>query len=263
MVDWPPLENHYHRHPQAHWAHWQLARILLGRFPLLLANSHFIAKQVRKAYPAAEVTVIPNGICPEEWDPQEPPALLEGSPRFLYWGLLWRKKGVDILLKALALLRERGFPDARLYIVGEGEEEEALKSLCRKLALELVVEFLGRVEQARLRSLVHASDVAVFPSVYEGFGIAILEAMVCGKATVTTAHGGPREFMSDGKDGILVGEWDAASLAGALERIARSKTLAQVIGRNARETALRYTWQAIAPRYVDLYARLSRDASKG
>jgi 1,4-alpha-glucan branching enzyme len=235
---------------------------VLGRFPLLVANSHFIAKEAQKAYPTAEIMVIPNGICPEDWDPQEPSLGLEGSPRFLYWGMLWRKKGVDILLKAFALLRQRGLPDSRLYIVGEGEEEEALKGLCRKLALDHAVEFLGRVEHARLRSLVHASDIAVFPSVYEGFGIAILEAMVCGKVTVTTARGGPWEFISDGKDGILVGEWDAASLAGALERIAGSKALSQAIGKNARETALRFTWQAVAPSYIDLYARLSRHASK-
>jgi glycosyltransferase involved in cell wall biosynthesis len=228
-----------------------------------VANSHFIAKEVQKAYPTAEVMVIPNGISPEDWDPQEPTLVLEGSPRFLCWGMLWRKKGVDILLKAFALLRERRFPDARLYIVGEGEEEQALRSLCHKLALDQVVEFLGRVEHARLRSLVHASDLAVFPSVYEGFGIAILEAMVCGKATVTTARGGPREFISDGKDAILVEGWDAASLAAALERIAGSKRLAQAMGTKARETALRFTWQVIAPRYIDLYARLSRDPSKG
>jgi glycosyltransferase involved in cell wall biosynthesis len=177
--------------------------------------------------------------------------------------MLWRKKGVDILLKAFARLRQRGWPDSRLYIVGEGEQKEALKSLCRNLALDHVVEFLGRVEHPRLRSLVHASDIAVFPSVYEGFGIAILEAMVCGKVTVTTARGGPWEFISDCKDGILVGEWDAASLAGALERIAGSKSLWQAMGKNARETALRFTWQAVAPSYIDLYARLSRHASKG
>jgi glycosyltransferase involved in cell wall biosynthesis len=262
MVDWPPLENPYYRRPQGYWAHWQLARMLLGRFPHLVANSHFIAKEAQKAYPTAEVMVIPNGICPGDWDPQEPSLVLEGSPRFLYWGMLWRKKGVDILLKAFALLRQRGFPDSRLYIVGDGEDEEALKDLCRKLALDPLVEFLGRVDHARLRSLIHASDIAVFPSVYEGFGIAILEAMVCGKVTVTTARGGPPEFISDGKDGILVSEWDAASLAGALDRIAGSKSLWEDMGKNAREKALRYTWQAAAPSYIDLYARLSRGASK-
>jgi glycosyltransferase involved in cell wall biosynthesis len=177
--------------------------------------------------------------------------------------MLWRKKGVDVLLKAFALLRQRGFLEARLYIVGGGEEEENLKRICSGLGLDQAVEFLGRVPPAKLRDLVHASDAAVFPSVYEGFGIAILEAMVCGKATVTTARGGPREFISDGKDAILVEKWEAASLAAALERIAGSKTLAQAIGRNAKETALRYTWQAVAPSYIDLYSKLLTDSLDG
>ena len=257
VYDLAPLEARYHDQPLGHRAHWWLARLLLGRFRQLVVNSQYISDEVRRFAPRAAITVIPNGITLRDWEMNAPPPVAEGSPHLLYWGQLWEKKGVGILLEAFALLREKGLRDARLSIAGEGEQTDRLRRLAGDLSLNGSVKFLGAVDHQVLRELVHSCDVAVFPSVYEGFGIAILEAMCCGRPVVTTALGGPREFISNGVDGVLVAERNPASLADSLEQLARQPDLARRIGEKARDKALKFEWRYVAPRYVDLYRSIA------
>ncbi|MBV9180512.1 MAG: glycosyltransferase family 4 protein [Acidobacteria bacterium] len=255
--DWAPFEIPYYSYRWAHRLHWRMSRLLLGRFNHLVTNSDFIASAVRASYPAPTPVVIPNGICVEEWNLKQAPAVLEGFPRILYWGALWAKKGVDILIQAFARLHVN-VSRARLYIAGTGPEAKKLKAMARKLGVSAGVKFLGRVDDHNLASLIHGCDLAVFPSAYEGFGIAILEAMACGKAVITTAHGGPSGFISNGHDGILLPERTSSALAESLEQLALDPERIQRLGMCARNTALRYDWSQIAPAYIKFYEDIVR-----
>jgi glycosyltransferase involved in cell wall biosynthesis len=254
--DWAPFEIPYYHHRWAHSMNWWLIRVLLPRFPYLVANSRYIADAVHSLYPAAKLTLIPNGISLQEWPTNNSPRPLAGTPSIFHWGMLWEKKGVDILLSAFAILRSHGFLDARLYIGGKGPDAAKLRRIASSLGISEFVSFLGKMDDAALRNFVHGCDIAVFPAAYEGFGIAIMEAMACGKAVVTTARGGPHDFISHGEDGVLVPERNARCLAKSLEDLALQPDLIKRMGQRARQKTQQYDWSRLAPQYTELYKQL-------
>src|SRR6185295_7064138 len=100
---------------------------------------------------------------------------------------LVRRKGIDVLLEAMAILaNEHGA--LRLWIAGEGSEREALQTQVAQLGLVSAVRFLGRRDDTA--DLLAACDIFVLPSRHEGLGVAALEAMAAGKAVVCSAVGG-------------------------------------------------------------------------
>ena len=113
------------------------------------------------------------------------------------------KKGLRVLLQAMAALNMGGNdPRCQLLIVGEGPARESLEALSRQLGLSDCMVFAGaRRDIPRILPLL---DLFVLPSLYEGFGIAILEAMAAGKPVVATAVGGIPEFVVPGETGLLV-----------------------------------------------------------
>jgi glycosyltransferase involved in cell wall biosynthesis len=138
----------------------------------------------------------------------------EGRPRLVAVGKLAYQKGYDLLLPALAQLRQR-HPRAILSILGEGEERAALEAQAADLGLEGSVRFLGFRDNP-YPYLKHA-DLFVLASRYEGFANVILEAMACGKPVVATdCPGGNREAVEPGVTGWLTRAGDAASLADAM-----------------------------------------------
>ena len=116
------------------------------------------------------------------------------------------KKGLRVLLQAMAALNMGGNdPRCQLLIVGEGPARESLEALSRQLGLSDCTVFAGaRRDIPRILPLL---DLFVLPSLYEGFGIAILEAMAAGKPVVATAVGGIPEFVVPGETGLLVEAW--------------------------------------------------------
>jgi len=100
----------------------------------------------------------------------------------------------------------------------------------------------------------YASHVAfVFPSLYEGFGMAFLEAMASGTPVVGTPTGGMADLIEDGKNGLLVARRDAAALSKALERLLDDQAYARSLGDRARATARTFTWERAAHSTLDIY----------
>jgi glycosyltransferase involved in cell wall biosynthesis len=155
---------------------------------------------------------------------------LAARPTIAFVGRLFQKKGVDVLLHAMALIRS-SIPDATLRIVGEGPERAALEALVRALALDDVVELLGFVPSHEVAAAVSDAWVQVVPSVWEEpFGMVTIEAMMRGTAVIASATGGPSEVVRDGETGLLVPPADAPALAGALATLLRDRELARRMG---------------------------------
>lgn len=136
----------------------------------------------------------------------------EGVPLLLILARLHPKKGVDTLLDALAKV-----PEAHLWIAGEGEERAAYEAQMRKLGLEDRVRFLGwRDDRA---ALLAAADICVMPSRYEPFGTVMAEAWSSGTPLIVAAAQGPRAYVKDGENGLMVPIDDAGALAHAIARV--------------------------------------------
>jgi len=147
-----------------------------------------------------------------------------GEWRLLQACRLVEKKGILTLLDALALLRPE-YPCLRYELCGDGPLAGRIAQRVSELGLEGVVEMRGWVGQAELREAFRRAHLFVHPSEttaegdQEGVPNALLEAMAVGLPVVATRHGGIPEAVSDGVDGLLVGERDAMALAGALRRV--------------------------------------------
>jgi len=143
------------------------------------------------------------------------------EPLFLFTGRLSAEKGVDVLLRALGLLRARGTA-ARLRIVGDGPERARLETLTGSLELEAAVEFAGRVPRREIERELAPAWALVAPSTWaEPLGLTALEAIVRGVPVVASATGGLAEMVQPGVTGLLFRNGDVDALADCLAEVAR------------------------------------------
>ncbi|MBF0108338.1 MAG: glycosyltransferase [Magnetococcales bacterium] len=171
---------------------------------------------------------------PEGFSRQRPLRLLQAC-RFV------EKKGLDVTIKALSLLREQGMA-VELTLMGSGPREEELKRLVRDLRLEGLVHFPGFVDNPTLLQALTRYDVFLHPSRTtpggdrEGIPNALLEAMAWGIPSIATRHSGIPEVIEDGVNGLLIDESEPQSLARAIQRLTTEPDLAARISRGGHET---------------------------
>lgn len=146
-------------------------------------------------------------------------------------GRLTYQKGQDILLRAFAMLADE-FPDWRVVLVGDGPERERLNRLSQALGIQERVSFRGILSNPLLE--VQKASVFVMSSRFEGFPNALIEAMACGTAVVSTdCPSGPGEIIRNGVDGILVPNEDGHSLMNAIRTLMLDSALRSRLGEAA------------------------------
>ncbi len=182
------------------------------------------------------------------------------------------KKGFEVLLRALARIRDRA-PGADLVIAGA--QTEALQPLVRDLGLENRVRLLGRIPEEgtplpadhpmpiELARLLGSCDLFCSPSLVEAFPLVNVEAMAAGLPLVLTDISGNREVVGAGAErkGVLVAPGDAPALAEALGALIRDPRRRARFGSQSWEAALAYDWAEIARRHVKVYREVARAAS--
>jgi glycosyltransferase involved in cell wall biosynthesis len=163
------------------------------------------------------------------------------------------KKGLRFLLQAMAHLeQEAGKPVCQLLIVGEGPAEQNLRALSTQLGIASRVVFSGmRRDIPQLLSLM---EIFVLPSLYEGFGIAILEAMASGKPVVASTVGGIREFVVSGESGLLVPPGNSVALAAAIRQLLAQPEQAKAMGCRGQEHVRKhYSIESVVRQHEQLY----------
>ncbi|TCP53727.1 1,4-alpha-glucan branching enzyme [Tumebacillus sp. BK434] len=163
-----------------------------------------------------------------------------------YVGRLVPEKGVQVLLaSAPALLQHH--PDTRFVIAGKGPMLAQLKEQAAFLGIAEQVDFLGFVSDEERNRLMLAADAAVFPSLYEPFGIVALEAMGAGTPTVAARTGGLAEILDHGRDGWLVEPGDPGNLCDTLLQLFADPDGTRATAERGRQKAIdAYSWPAIA-----------------
>jgi len=196
---------------------------------VVLAPSATTAAEIERDYQVRGIQVLPNVMAEKTseapshdgWVPEAP-----GGSFFLFVGRLRIRKGVEVLLHALAAMRKQ--PQAiaaesrylpTLLIAGDGEHRGTLERLTASLELGGSVTFLGRQDGDAVRGLLARSSALVVPSTYEGMPLVILEAMEARVPVVASAVSGIPEVVVDGETGWLVPPEDVGSLLGALREV--------------------------------------------
>ncbi|HSM04821.1 MAG TPA: glycosyltransferase family 4 protein [Longimicrobiales bacterium] len=223
---------------------WPLAAAFRGRAAVAVSPSTR-DDLVRRGFDRERISVVPNGLdlevyAPDVTEPRFP------EPTLLYLGRLKRYKCVDLILEALARLREGDAPGPRLLIGGKGDDEPRLRRRTSELGLDEAVSFLGFVSEAEKRTLFRRAWVHVLTSPKEGWGITVMEAAACGTPTVASDAPGLRDSVRDGETGLLAPHGDVPALAAALGRLLDDPDVRQRMGAAARSFALGFSWERTA-----------------
>ncbi len=184
----------------------------------------------------------------------------------LFVGRLERLKGVEVAIRALALLRDRNHDDVRLLILGEDSkdgdegEKDRLKAVAADVGVRDRVDFLGSVAHHELPYFYSAADVCVMPSYSESFGLVGLEAQASGRPVVGSDVSGLRSVIRDQVSGYLIAGHDPAEYAERIGRLLEDPELAQQMGRRGRLLAQRYSWTRTADRLRELFEDVAERA---
>lgn len=259
LYDWIPDELEYYGTTEKlqHIMHWSMARRRLRYFDHFIVNSSYM-KGIVSSYGLDNVEIMPNGIDASEWK-VEARKHLKGALNVLFWGKLYDKKGVEELIRSFAAsARER--KDSHLYIGGDGPEGARYRELARSLGMADRITFTGPLLDDELKLYLNSSDLCVFPSAYEGFGISILEAMAAGKPVITSARGGQTDFAREGHNARLVDMGEPGGLSRAISELLDDAALRNRLAAAAAATAREYGWRRIALDYTAMYERLLGEA---
>ena len=189
---------------------------------------------------------------------------LNGEKVFLYVGRLEPLKGMELLLHTAAQMDS--CDEMRVLVVGGdangGQEVDRLKNIAKKLNVEDMFDFVGRVDQEELPLYYNAADVCVVPSYYESFGLAALESMACGTPVVAARVGGLSTIVQHGRTGFLKSWRCPEAFANSLEMIISSDRLKQSMGLASRRRAEGMGWDQVASDIRSLYESLTVEATK-
>jgi glycosyltransferase involved in cell wall biosynthesis len=249
-----------------------LHKLILARVARVIAVSEGVARglRARHIFPDEKIRVIPNGISVavleralEDFDRAEFRRRLWADAS-LYVGMVGELspvKGQEEFVRAAAMIvRHENFTSARFLIVGDdksrgGETRARLESLIAEHELQDHVRLLGHVSE--LTPLIASLDLYVSASRAEAFGLATLEALMCGVAVVATETDGAREMIDEGVNGKLVPVGDARSLTRAMLQLLRDDDERARIGERARaESRARFSLE----RMVDATEKVYREA---
>jgi D-inositol-3-phosphate glycosyltransferase len=244
----------------------QVEREIAAQADLLIASTEDERAELVRLYGADpdHVAVVPPGVDlamfqPIDRDEARRKIGYSAGRLLLFVGRLERLKGVEVAIRALALLRDRAHDDVRLLILGEdsreGDESEKdrLKEVAAAAGVRDRVDFLGSVAHHELPFFYSAADVCVMPSYSESFGLVGLEAQACGRPVVGSGVTGLRSVVRDEVSGYLLDSHDPAMYAERIGRLLDNPELALQMGRRGRLLAQRFSWTRTADRLQALF----------
>ena len=236
-------------------ATWLFERIIPAVYrglPCIAVSRSTRDDLIRRGLDASDITVVLNGVALDDLGPA---TNRFADPTVAYLGRLKKYKRVDLVLRAVALLRDRGM-EVKLIVAGKGDARQALEETARGLGILDRVRFAGFVPDDEKRDILAGSWVHALTSPKEGWGIASVEASACGTATVASDSPGLRETVRHGETGLLVPHGDVEALADALARVLEPESRDRM-GRAARVMAERFSWDGVADAIEELLRSLA------
>ena len=199
--------------------------------------------------PVERIKIVPNGVDTNRF---LPPRDGEREKLILYVGSFIERKGLRYLLDAMPEIL-RGFPDFRLVLIGEGPQEIALRQQAEELGIAERTVFIGFQPQDEIKRWMQKAKALVLPSLEEGMGVVLLEALACGTPLVASQIDGIQDVVTPDV-GVLVPPADPQALAEGLRKILTKPGSWDEMSLAARERAVsHYDWDHVASQFVELY----------
>lgn len=235
----------------------------------VIVCSNYMKQEVKGLFqtPEDKIEIIENGVNIDNYQAEYSREFRKkyASPReslVFFVGRIVREKGIQILIKAIPEILAQN-PDIKFVIAGKGPHLSNLKNQARFLGIDDRIYFTGYISDEERNKLYQIADLAVFPSLYEPFGIVALEAMATGTPVIASSVGGLAEFIEHRENGYKVSPGDPLSLAKAITHLLANKKEASKIAKNGFEMVRNeYNWDKIAAKTFNLYEKVLKEYKK-
>jgi len=225
------------------------------KYKKIIAVSSGIKREIVKYYgvPNWDIVVIPNGVNLEEFRPnrrkrvkiREQLKIDENEVVLMFSGYEFKRKGLRYIIEALPKIKG----DVKLLVVGK-DDPEPYRKLASKLGVIDKVIFMGFVQD--ISECYAASDIFVFPTLYEAFSLVTLEAVASGLPILATKVNGTEELIVNGYNGFFI-ERDGNDIAEKVNILVDDDGLRKKMSKNARKTARNYSWEKVARKTLEVY----------
>jgi len=219
--------------------------------------SKFLAIRSRKMGNKGKIVLVPNGVNIDTFKPslsekdkdnlKKKLGITKDEIVLITTSRLVLKNGIDDLIKSFNFLLYKKGLRVKLLIIGIGPKENELYNLAKKLGVYEAILFLGYIEYKDLAKYVEMSDIFIRPSLSEGFGNSFVEAMAVNTPIIGTKVGGIIDFLKEGETGLFCKVRDNISIAQAVEKYIKDKSLYKNIQKKGRKLVLeKYSWNIVA-----------------
>jgi starch synthase len=221
----------------------------------ILAASTFTKQSiVSRGVNPSKILLIPYGVNLDHFAPGPKIARPQSNVSILFAGSIDQRKGIKYLLEAN---KQLALPGTELVLcggmVGSGDGLAPYRDQIR---------YIGPKSFPQMPEVFRSSDIFVFPSLVEGFGLVILEAMASGLPVITTSHTGGYDVIEDGVDGFIVPIRDVEAIKEKIEFLYRNPELREEMGRAARRKAEQYSWRHYEQRVIQAFCHIEEQAGR-
>ncbi|AFZ08582.1 glycosyl transferase group 1 [Oscillatoria nigro-viridis PCC 7112] len=234
-------------------------RILVRFADAFVANSNAGKKYLMEVLNVPEDKIftrtylVPDaGALLKRLDQTQPPNLQLKRPIFLYVGRITARKGIKTLLEACAILKNQGYVDYSLLIVGKGDQREELETFIKLYDFEEQVTWAGWVEYGNLGAYFQQADIFVFPTFEDVWGMVVPEAMVLGKPVLCSKGAASCELIMSGENGYIFDPSSAQELAEKMQIFIDHPDLIESMGQRSRQIISQKTPETAAKAYVEV-----------
>jgi len=245
---------------------------LIGKKTLTAAKKIIaVSNAVKREFKAIgvqkeQISIIPNGIdlegfkhMPDGKNFKKRMNIKENERMALSIGRLEEVKGFHHLIMALDKIREKTAP-IKLVIAGpEFNYGQQLRKLVAETKMADRVIFYGPIDGREKLEALAATDIAIMPSIYEGFSIFLLEAMAAGKPVIATKTGVAQELIKHGKNGFLINPGNVEELSGKIIEILNNNRISSLMAQESRNTANAFDWKKMAEQVISVYNQSIKD----
>lgn len=229
-------------------------RLLSRRLMVRWADAFVVNGKSAKNYMVEVLGAKPEQVFAEPFLVPSIPALLQYSeqeqpvinpqlkrPLFLFVGQIVPRKGLKVLLEACILLKERGYQDYSLLIVGDGEQQQELEAYASSNGLDEQVKWLGQVPYQYLGAYFQGADIFVFPTYEDIWGMVLTEAMAFGKPVICSHGANAAEMVLEGENGYIFEPGQSEQLAAHMGQFLENTDLIEIMGQKSKQIMAKHT----------------------